>query len=237
MKRFVTRLAAIATVGAAASFVPAAVAQAPAGGGTAPATPAPTQRICIVNIAKVLRDYDKANFRGHVITEKRQAYVGQVNALREQLAKINKDFQTSQIPEEKKKFQEQALAVQRKVEDIDRSAQAELTTMSNETIVAVYQEIKGVIKDIAEANGLGMVMCFPAASKTEDDNSPPVAQLMLQTPALIPFYHRGMDITEVVIKTLNTRYPSQKPPAMTGKSEVTPTGGTSPMAPIPGGMR
>ncbi|HVK13845.1 MAG TPA: OmpH family outer membrane protein [Gemmataceae bacterium] len=223
MKRFVTRLAALATVGAAVGFVPAAHAQ-PAGGAAAPA---PSQRICIVNIAKVLRDYNKANFQGQQITEKRQAYVTQVNALREQLAKINKDHNLTQVQDDKKKLAEQALAVQRQIEDIDRKAQTELTQLSNTTIVAVYQEIKTVIKDIAEANNLAMVLCYPAASKPEDEASPQVAQLMLQTPAMIPFYHRGMDITETVIKTLNGRYPAPE----VKKPDVTTTGGTAPAIP------
>ena len=222
MKRFVTRLAALATVGAAAGLASTATAQP---GAPAPQSQ-PSQRICIVNIAKVLRDYNKANFQGQQITEKRQAYVVQVNALREKAVEINKLFQTSMIPDEKKKYQEQALAIQRQVEDIDRKAQAELTQLSNTTIVAVYQEIKSVIKEIAEANNLAMVLCYPAASKPEDEASPQVAQLMLQTPAMIPFYHRNMDITEVVVKTLNARNPAP---------EVKPVSNTVP-APAPGGV-
>jgi Skp family chaperone for outer membrane proteins len=232
VKRFVTRLAALATVGAAVGFVPTAHAQPaapPAGGAAQPAPRA--QRICIVNIAKVLRDYNKANFKGQQITEKRQAYVVQVNALREKLAEINKQFTVSMIPDEKKKYQEQALAIQRQVEDIDRKAQAELTQLSNDTIVQVYQEIRTVIKDIAEANNLDMVLCYPAASKQEDEASPQVAQLMLQTPAMIPFYHKGMDITDVVSKTLNGRHPS--PPAKT--PEVSATGGMGTPPPTPPG--
>ncbi len=224
MKRFVTRLAVLATVGAAASFGSPAFAADPA-----PAAPR-AQRICIVNIAKVLRDYDKANMQGHTITEKRAKYVAQVNALREEMARINKLFQESMIPDQKKKYQEQALAMNRQVEDIDRTAQAELTQLSNDTIVAVYSEIKGVIKDIAEVNNLDMVLCYPAASKPEDENNPQLAQLMLQTPALIPFYHKNMDITAVVIETLNKRFPSKKPP------KIEPVSGTG-MPPIPGGMR
>jgi hypothetical protein len=110
--------------------------------------------------------------------------------------------------------------------------------LSNDTIVRVYQEIKSVIFDIAKTNNLDMVLCYPAATKPEDENSPQVAQLMLQTPALIPFYHSGMDITKYVVDTLNARYPSQKP-------EVTPVSGTggspAPMGtgnakpPMPGG--
>jgi Skp family chaperone for outer membrane proteins len=89
----------------------------------------------------------------------------------------------------------------------------ELTKLSNDTIVRVYQQIKGVIEDIAKFNNLDMVLAYPAATKVEDENSAMVATLMLQTPALIPFYHNKVDITEVVTATLNKKYPSPEPPA------------------------
>ena len=231
MKRTFTRIAAIATVGTALACAPDANAQpgvtGPAGGAApAPAAPRP-QRICIVNMPKVLREYNKANFQGQEITEKRQAYVTVVTAKQEKLAEINKMYNATQNPEQKKAYQEQALAVNREIEDLDRKAKAELTQLSNDTIVRVYQEIKGVIADIAKANNLDMVLAYPAAVKPEEENSPQVAQLMLQAPALTPFYHRGMDITHVVVETLNQRYPS--PPA-----KVNAAGGMSPAPPIPG---
>jgi Skp family chaperone for outer membrane proteins len=227
VKRTFTRLAVLATLGVALAFTPAAFAQGgtTAGGSTQPRS----QRIVICNIAKVLRDYNKANFQGAEITKKRVAYVNQVNAKREKLAELNKMYNSVADPVQKKALQDQALAVQREIEDIDRRAQAELTQLSNDTIVKVYQEIKGVIYDIAKTNNLDMVLCYPAASKPEDENSPQVAQLMLQAPALIPFYHSGMDITKVVVDTLNARYPS--PPAL----PVSAASGTepSPMGAIP----
>ena len=160
-----------------------------------------------------------------------------MNAKREKLAEINKMYNSVQDPVQKKALQEQALAVNREIEDIDRKAQQELTMLSNETIVQVYQEIKGVIYDIAKTNNLDMVLCYPAASKPEDENSPQVAQLMLQTPALIPFYHSGMDITKVVVDTLNARHPSPPPPPIAnvdGRETPGPMG-TPAMPPIPGG--
>ena len=230
MKRIFTRLAAIATFGVVLAFTTSASAQTPMGGGAAPA-PAQSraQRIVIVNIAKVLRDYKKANFQGHEITVKREAYVKRVQALRDQMAAVQKEYGSALDQNIKKQLQEKALGLQRQIEDIDREAQRELTSLSNDTIVRVYQEIKGVIYDIAKTNNLDMVLCYPAASNEKDENSPQVAQLMLQTPALIPFYHHGMDITEVVIKTLNVRYPSQDPPTTktvesTGGSTTVPMG-------------
>jgi Skp family chaperone for outer membrane proteins len=235
VKRTFTRLAVLAGLGVALAFTPAALAQggSTTGGSTQPPR---SQRIVICNIAKVLRDYNKANFQGAEITKKRVAYVNQVNGKRERLAVLNKEFQAAADPIQKQALQAQALQVQRDIEDIDRKAQAELTQLSNDTIVKVYQEIKGVIYDIAKTNNLDMVLCYPAASKPEDENSPQVAQLMLQAPALIPFYHSGMDITKVVVDTLNARYPSPpaSPVTTAGGTEQGPMG-TNPPPPKPGG--
>jgi Skp family chaperone for outer membrane proteins len=220
VKRTFTRLAALATVGLAC-LSPAAFGQ----GNTTQPRP---QRIVIVNIAKVLRDYNKANFKGAEITKKREVYVKQVQALQDQVAAINADYVKATNPDVKKQLEEKARGLQRQIEDIDRQAKRELTQLSNDTIVQVYQEIKGVVYDIAKANSLDMVLCYPAATRPEDENSPQVAQLMLQTPALIPFYHSGMDITKVVVETLNARYPSP------GATTAGGTGGTPPPA-NPGG--
>jgi Skp family chaperone for outer membrane proteins len=217
VKRTFTRLAALATVGLAVALTPAAHAQ----GTTGASQPSPRpQRIMIVNIAKVLRDYNKANFKGAEITKKREVYVKQVQALQDQVTAFNADFVKATNPEVKKQLEEKARAIQRQIEDVDRQAKRELTQLSNDTIVQVYQEIKQVIFDIAKTNNLDMVLCYPAATKPEDENSPQVAQLMLQTPALIPFYHSGMDITKYVVDALNARYPSPKP------DTVTPVSGT-----------
>lgn len=236
MKRIFTRLAAITTVGAAIAFSPVAEAQGPAPAANPPAQPR-AQRIVIVNIAKVLKDYKKANFRGAEITLKREAYVKSVQLKKDQIGAINADFMKAADPVAKKALQEKALGVQREIEDIDREAQRILTQLSNDTIVQVYQEIKGVIFDIAKTNNLDMVMCYPAASNEKDENSPQVAQLMLQTPALIPFYHSQMDITEVVVKTLNARYQSPDPPVIPVSGPG--TGGRTPstpgLPPMPGG--
>ena len=179
-------------------------------GSTSSPAPAPRpQRIVIVNIAKVLRDYNKANFLGAEITKKRERMWRGRPSIAPNWRIIKSSTIRPPIRTSRSSLQDKAVAIQRKIDDMDRQAQRELTALSNETIVRVYQEIKGVIYDIAKTNNLDMVLCYPAASRPEDENSPQVAQLMLQTPALIPFYHHGMDITEVVTKTLNARYPSE----------------------------
>jgi Skp family chaperone for outer membrane proteins len=167
-------------------------------------------KMALVNIAKVLKDYEKANAMGKQISELRKGYLDRVDAYRKQMTDMNKEMMKTPDISAKEKIQSEMTAIQRKIEDIDREAQAKLGEMSNNTVVSVYKEIKETIAAIAESNGLELVLAYPDASEAKDMDSPVVAQLKLQTPALMPFYHKNLDITSYVIQTLNQRYPAPK---------------------------
>ena len=195
-----------------------ALAQAP----TPAAAPTPTVRskVGLVNIAKVLREFAKANERGEDIALRRRSYLEQVGKVRNDMNEINKKLAQSADPKEKESLQQSILAKTRTIEDIDRTAQKELTDLSNGTITQVYSEIKQVVGAVAVNYSLEMILCYPDATTAEEARSPTVAQLKLQTPALMPFYHSpSMDYTEVVIRTLNSNFPAKTPatktPAMT----------------------
>src|SRR5207245_1539916 len=123
------------------------------------------------------------------------------------------------------------LELQRKIEDVDREAQKVLTEMANSTVVRVYNEIKGVVDAIAVANSLEMVLIYPDATTPGDENSAIVAQMKLQTPALMPLYfHPNLDITKYVVNALNERYPSPPVTPTTPNGNLQPTGATTPPA-------
>ena len=228
MKKILLSLAALAAIGGVYWGEALISAQQPPTGTPAPASTAQPMRprIALVNIAKVLREFNKANAEGQGITKKRQEYVDRVKPFREKMALLQKQIQQTADPLQREKLQKEGLAFGRQVEDIDQEAQRVLGELTDKTIVDVYQHIKAVINDIAVTNNLDLVMCFPDASNAEDDKKPAVAQLKLQTPALIPFYHRGMDITEVVIVTLNRRHPAPPVALMPAPmGNVTPVGG------------
>lgn len=222
--KLATTLAVFAGIGL---FGSAAEAQMAPATGNPPATQPQRPRIALVNIAKVLREFNKANADGQIITKKRQEYVTKVGMYREKLAAKSKELNLTQDPQKKEALQKEALAINRQIEDLDREAQQVLGDLTDKTIVDVYQSIKTTINDIAVANNLDLVMCYPDSSTPEDDKKPAIAQIKLQTPALTPFYHRGMDITDVVVVTLNRRHPA--PPVATnppmGGSGVVPAKG------------
>jgi Skp family chaperone for outer membrane proteins len=165
-------------------------------------------KMAIVNVAQVLKEYNKANYQGKLISDRRMQYLEAVNAQRAKLNDMNKNLAKQSDNAVKDKITKDMTEITRSIEDLDAKAQKELGEMSNNTVVSVYKEIKETIAALAESNGLELVMGYPDASDPKDMDSSIVAQMKLQTPALMPLYHKNIDITETVIKTLNSRYPS-----------------------------
>jgi len=195
-----------------------AQAQAPA------AAAASGSKIRLVNIAKVLRNYAKANVMGKEITEIRAVLVQKMTKLRADIETKRAEMVKTATPQAKKEEMERDItAIQRQIQDLDREAQKQLGSMSNDTIVKVYKDIKDVIERIAVANSLELILCYPDASLPAEENTAAVAQLKLQTPAAMPFYHRGLDITDFVIDALNKANPVAAAP--TGDGAVQPVGG------------
>ena len=205
MKKLIAMLAVVVAFGAVAYFRSGVHAQQAA----APATAG--SKVRLINIAKVLRNYNKANALGSEITKIRKDFIDRVNAKRTQIEQKKTDLIKSGDASLKDRVEKEITAMQREIQDIDRDAQKTLSTMSNETIVRVYKDIKDVIDRISVANGLELVFCYPDASLPTEENTPAVAQLKLQTPAAMPFYHRGLDITDYVVDALNRANPVAAP--------------------------
>jgi Skp family chaperone for outer membrane proteins len=226
VKRTVAYLTAVLALGGVIVYATSGLAQQGNNGqGAAGGAAAQPQRSKIA-----LKEYKRANAQGQEIATKRKQYLDQVNALRTAINDKNKQIADPKTPQDvKERLQREMVQANRQIEDIDRTAQKELGEISNNTIVKVYSEITEITKAFAEAYGFELVLAYPDATSATEANTPVVAQLKLQTPALMPFYVRpGIDISDSVIKALNERYPAPeaKAPAP-GSSGVTPASGTS----------
>jgi Skp family chaperone for outer membrane proteins len=236
VKKILFGLLAALSVGALVWRGTSVDAQAPAPSpGTAPAQ-SMRPRIALVNIAQVLKRFDKVTVEGKAVNQRRQYYADQVKVLRDKMAEMKMQAERSAVPAERDRAVAVAKDCQRKLEDLEPIAQKELTEMMDKSLLDVYQNIKSVIEAVAVANNIELVMCYPDASTPEEEKKPEIARLKLQAPALIPYYQRNMDITEVVVVTLNKRYPA--PPVATtptpAPTGVQPTSGFQPAPPVPG---
>ena len=196
-------LAVLGVVGKATPGQPPPNAQA--------AKEAETPRIACVNITKVLREFQWAEQAAARITARRLEYVRRASAVRDDLARVNKEFPGVARFAVRTDPMRTAGNLHKEVLAIDNAANKELTQLRDATVVDVYSRIRCVIEAVARERGLETVLAFPGAATPEDVGLPPVAQVMLQAPALMPFYVRPeLDLTAAVIDRLNTRYPPDK---------------------------
>jgi Skp family chaperone for outer membrane proteins len=157
-----------------------------------------------VNIAKVLREYKRAAAQGKAITAKKQEFADRIKRMRESLANKSRQIQSATDEKEKSLLQKEGKALSREIDDLTEEAERVLSELSDRTIIDVYKKIRDAIVALAKGRGLDVVQCYPDAATPEDEKKPALAQLKLQTPALIPFYlNKEFDLTERVIEDLN----------------------------------
>ena len=172
-------------------------------------------KLGVVNIAKVLKEFNSANQAGLAISKRRQQYVDEVRPLREDLADLTKRIEAAVTEKVKAELKESALKINRQIEDLDRAAQKELTEMSDRVIVNVYSQIREMISEMAKERGADIVAAYPDGSDEKDHLQPAIAQLKLQTPALTPFFIKPeLDFTDDLIDRINKKYPAEKVKAL-----------------------
>src|SRR5262245_31016142 len=125
----------------------------------------------------------------------------------------------------------------RAIEDKDREINKVLNDDASSIISQLYDDIKTVVDKTAEMNQYHIVFAYPDAVTPEEMKNPMVKELKLKPPAAQPFYvAKHVDVTGVVIQTLNAWYPSPQVPAdapATGAPSTTPAGGAPPAPGVP----
>ncbi|HSQ58207.1 MAG TPA: hypothetical protein VLM40_20955, partial [Gemmata sp.] len=117
-----------------------------------------------------------------------------------------------------------------RIETRDQEVQTILNKKISGIISQIYDDIKLVVDKTAEMNGYHIVFAYPDVVTPEELAKPEIKELKLKPPAAQPFYiAKQVDVTGVVIQTLNAWYPSPQVPKDAAPVNATP--GTSPPTP------
>jgi Skp family chaperone for outer membrane proteins len=209
-------------------------AQPPPAGGQ-PTPPASRPTIAVFNMAAVMKEYGKAKYKVYELNEERKKMSSDLVVLQGQYLKNQQDLKIQVDPASKDQLQKKQVELTRMIEDKDREINKHLNDKATAIISSLYDEIKTVVDKTAEMNGYHIVFAYPDASTPEDLKSAYVKELKLKPPAAQPFYvARHVDITGVVIQTLNTWYPS--PPVPPEAKQLPPPPGPTAGPPGPGGL-
>ena len=124
------------------------------------------------------------------------------------------------------------LELSRKIQDQESTVNKTLNDEASAIISKLYDQIKTVVDKTAEMNGYHIVFAYPDAVTAEEMNSAMVKELKLKPPAAQPFFvAKHVDLTGVVVQTLNAWYPAPAVPADATPATPGPGGAGVPGAP------
>lgn len=201
----------------------------------APAAAPPSRGTAVFNVARVMKDYQKWQYFAEQMNKERTEKGGELAKIRNEVMKIEKDLQGEQMLQKKAEMEQKLIALQRAFDDKERQLRKEIDEKSATHLRTLFAEIRTVVDAVAKTNGFELVMAYPDALTQEDMNSPVYFEMKLRPGAAMPFYvSPSIDITKVVVDTLNKNFPAPGP--------VSPAGATAPAAPgtppaAPGGNR
>jgi Skp family chaperone for outer membrane proteins len=203
-------------------------AQGPGGAAAPPpaGNPAPTARptIAVFNMAAVMRDYGKAQYQVYTLNKERNELSADLVKWRGDYIKLQQDIQVQQVAALKEKMSKDLFELAHKIETKDREVTKVLNDKATAIISQLYDDIKLVVDKTAEMNGYHIVFAYPDAVSPEEMKNPMIKELKLKPPAAQPFYvAKQVDVTGVVVQTLNAWYPSPPVP----KENPTPAPGTT----------
>jgi Skp family chaperone for outer membrane proteins len=164
------------------------------------------------NMAAVMRDFDQAKYHVYLLNKKKDEISKNLVAWRGEYIQFQKELRTRPDHPQKDQIGQQMLGLARKIEDEDRRLSKQLNDDASVIIADLYDKMKAVVDKTAELNGYQAVLAYPDAVTSEERNSAYIKELKLKPPAAQPFYiDPNVDVTAVVIKTLNTWYPPLDP--------------------------
>ena len=234
MKRVYVYLSALVGLGGAIFLAGAGRAQPP--GAPAAAPPAGRPSVAVFNMAAVMRDYGRAKYQVWELNEERKKMSGELVAWRADYIKHQQSMQQTPDPQLKDQFGKKMVELARLIEDRDRDINKVLNEKASSIISGLYDDIKLVVDKTAEMNGYHLVLAYPDAVTADEQKNPYLKELKLKPPACQPFFvHRQVDLTGIVVQTLNQWNPAKAiPPDAVLPQGVPGLPGAAPGAPPPG---
>lgn len=221
MKRLTILMLALAAISPAIYHASPVTAQAPA----TPPTAAPAGRgTAVFNVPKVMREYSKWQYFAQEVNKDRAEKAAILGKKQAEMVDLQNRAKVETVKAKQDEMVAQAIQMQRTLEDLEKQARKEIDEKSMAHLRTLFGELRTVVDAVAKTNGFDLVLAYPDATTPEETASPMYLEMKLRTPAAMPFYvSANIDITKVVIETLNKNFPAPGP--------VSPAGATAP-APV-----
>jgi Skp family chaperone for outer membrane proteins len=177
--------------------------------GGAPGGSEPRTRVALVNLAQVIKNYQKVISFQNEVKGLLQPYQDKAKGIQQQIEAHTKELQKTDLQPPKREELEKNLRVwQRQLEDLNNDAKTFWTKKNDEQMVILYKEVMDTAQRYAVSHNFELVMHYNDATTDMPEYWHPgnVAR-KIQAGACIPMYiHPGMEITKAVVDTLNDAY-------------------------------
>jgi Skp family chaperone for outer membrane proteins len=180
-------------------------------------------RVAVVNIGTVFTKYDKATRFKSDMEATLKPYKDKAEEYKKNILAYQAGINDPQRKEKEKEAYAQAIRdLKRRLEDLDLEARKAIGGKQETHLIQLFREVSDHIKAVSLANGIHLVMGF---------GEPPDADLYtfaninrkltgMDMGGSVPlYYHSSLDISEVVVASLNR--------SVGGGVPATPTGGSS----------
>jgi Skp family chaperone for outer membrane proteins len=178
-------------------------------------TAAPQTRIALVNIAEVLKTYEKAKKVEVKSREDLQVVQKRIKALQAQVEEAAgkvKDLDEKAGPEKRKKAERNLKRLRLDLDELQEEQRTALTKRNEEQAVNLYKEIMAAAQRHAAAHDFDLVLHYAdAAPDAPEYWQPANVARKLQMGACFPLsIAPGLEITREVVAALNASYRKEK---------------------------
>jgi Skp family chaperone for outer membrane proteins len=203
--------------------------------GTPPApAPKPTTKVGVMNIAKVLKNFNKANYLGDTLINEAKEHEKSLTNMKIQLQQDEQRVMA--LPkgpaqdEELKRLRASKLSIDEKEIDFKKKLAEKQSTMAD----TVMQAMDQIVEFLSKQNGLELVVSYQDATSEEETKLPGYSIRRLSVPgATVMWKAPGMDISDEVIRYLNHYHkaPDGYKPSTGGASMAAPPAAPSNVQP------
>jgi len=207
------------------------------GGTPAPAPAAkPTTKVGVMNIAKVLKNFTKANYLGDTLINEAKEHEKSLNQSKIQLQQDEQRVMS--LPkgpaqdEELKRLRATKLSIDEKEIDFKKKLAEKQSAMADQVMQAMDQ----IVDFLSKQNGLELVISYQDATSEEEMKLPGYSIRRLSVPgASVMWKVPGMDITDEVVRYLNHYHkaPDGYKPSVGGANMAAPPAAGQPNT-VPG---
>src|SRR5690606_14114952 len=174
------------------------------------AAEAPTaHKVGLIDMAEVFKEYEKFKTLRESLQAEIDKSEAQAKAMIQEMQKLQEQAKSGQFKQDSPQFkqlEQQLIAKKSELEAFRASQQREFLRKESEISKQVYLETQDMVKLYANHFGYTLIMRFNRNSVETAENPQEVIQSMNRQ---VVFHRAGDDITDPVLKQLNSQYAKQ----------------------------